>query len=276
MPRRALALAALFYAGLAALLASILLGLLPHVLPDELAVRIGYNSEGFALALLLAPWIQFVRPRLTARSDGWRLTVAAAVGSVAVGLALFASDLPSAVKTLNETFVAFGLMLPYVQARRPMPVRLAVGCSLAILAAMVLGERTEIVTRFAESLGALLLLPLALDVVDRGILDPDARTSARLRWAWYALLLALPVLFSTLQHGGGLTGLPAEAVRYAVRLHESVIGILLVEVYFAVLLGRTGRSRRSDPRSAADPPSRVALGSEAPERTARGSARFGP
>ncbi len=98
-------------------------------------------------------------------------------------------------------------------------------------------------TDLAETLGALLLFPIGFYVIDRGILDPDAVTSSASRRAWYALLLLLPIVMSILQYRIGLTGLANDVTRYIVRFHEAFVFLLLVEVFFAVGLGRRGRSR---------------------------------
>ena len=240
----------MFLAGLGVLLVCILLALLPRLLPGGLASKVAFNSEGYLLALALAAWVQFVRPRLHGRRSEWPVTAAVAAGSLVVGVALFNSDLTSRVKTLNETFIALSLILLYVQARRRPAPSVALVSSLVVLAIVVFGNRTEIVTQLAESLGMLLLVPVAFDVVDRGILDPRAPTSSARRYTWYALLVVMPSTFSLLWHGFDLTGLGYEITRYDIRMHEAFVGVLLVELYFAVGLGRTGTSdgvERKDP-----------------------------
>jgi hypothetical protein len=163
---------------------------------------------------------------------------------------LLASDLPSRFRTLNETFLAVSCLFIYVQASRPLPRRVAPVLAIAVLAVIVLANRTAAVTDLAETLGMLLLAPLALDVVDRGILDPEARTSLRLRLSWYGLLICLPICFSLLWHAGILTGLAYEITRYDIRMHEAFVGILLMELYFAVALGRIGQAQQSSPEEA--------------------------
>jgi hypothetical protein len=95
--------------------------------------------------------------------------------------------------------------------------------------------------------GILVLAPLALDVVDRGILDPAARTSTAARRGWYALLVLAPLAFSVLEYQVGVSGLAGEAVRYLVRITEAFVCLLLVELYFAVGLRRTGRTAPARP-----------------------------
>ncbi len=234
-----------FYAGLGAVLAAILTTLLPELLPEALASKVSYNSEGYVLAVLLGLWIQFARPRLSGTSREWPVTALAAAACLAVGIFLFNSDLPSRFKTLNETFIALSLIIVYVQARRRQPQWVAITLSLVVLAIIVLFSTTDLVTNLAESLGMLLLVPLAFDVVDRGILSPEAVTSPRLRYGWYAALIVVPTTFSLLWHFGSLTGLAYDITRYDIRMHEAFVGILLVELYFAVGLGRTGQTDRA-------------------------------
>jgi len=242
-PRERVA-AAVFYGGLLAVVAATLLQLLPLVLPGAVAGRVGRNSEGFLLALLLAGWVQLARPRLRGSPREWSVTLAAAAVCVLAALVLLGSDLPSRIRTLNETFLAAALVVPYLQLRRPLPPRLAAGLSLGVLAVVVLLHRTALVTDLAETLGVLLLVPVAFDLVDRGILDRRARTSTALRCSWYALLALVPVLFAVLQHGLGVEGTLGEATRYGVRLTEAFLCLLLVELYLAVALRRTGAGAR--------------------------------
>jgi hypothetical protein len=241
MSQRRTVLGLVFYLGLTLLIAAILLDVLRELLPRGIAVRVGYNSEGYTAALLLALWIQFVRPRLSGSGWQWPVTLAAGLALAVIGLLLVASELPSRFKTLNETMFGLALVIPYVQVRRPVSPRLAVGLSAAVLAVTVALNRTEYVTLLAELLGLALLAPLAFDVIDRGILDPHQPTSRRLRYGWYTLLVLIPTASSLLYHGQAVGGLLGEVIRYQVRLHECFIAIVLLELYFAIGLGRTGR-----------------------------------
>jgi hypothetical protein len=106
---------------------------------------------------------------------------------------------------------------------------------------IVFGSDTTLLTGQAESFAVLVLAPIGLYVVDRGILDPQASTSAALRYAWYAFLLLAPVVFTVLEYGIGVGGPAGDATRYAVRTTEAFVGVVLIELYFAVALARTGR-----------------------------------
>jgi hypothetical protein len=230
-----------FYGGLALLLASILFQWLIRIAPDAVASRLGHNSEGYLAALAVAGWIQYARPRLTGVRREWVVTGVVAAVSLAIGLALLASDLPSRWRTLNETFLALALLLPYLQLRRPLPRAVPIGIAAVLFGAVVAFESTAAVTDLAEALGILILAPVAVDLVDRGILDPAARTSPRARWLWYAALVAAPIALSVLEYRIGVDGVLGVAVRYGVRVTEAFVCLLLVQLYLAVGLGRTGR-----------------------------------
>lgn len=228
-----------YYAGLVTLLALIITGTLSWFLSGVVAQKVAENSEGFLLALLLAAWVQFARPRLSGAGAWW----AAGAGAAALGLGAWlygTTAVPGSVKTLNETFLALGLLVPYVQLRRPLPRGARLGLPGAALLLMLFAGQLTLVTRLAETLGMLLLVPLVLDVVDRGVLDPDAVTSARLRHACYATLLLAPLAVSVL-NGLDLAGVAGAAAGYVARLQEAWVGVLVLVLHLAVGRQRTGR-----------------------------------
>jgi hypothetical protein len=241
-------LAALFYVALAVVLAACLVPFAADVLPAGIATKITHNSEGYLIALVLVPWIQFVRDRLSGRRAEWAVTVAVAVVLLAIGIALILTHLPSRFRTLNEAFIAASVLVPYVQVRRPLPRWIPVGLVLAVVVLTLVLHNNAEVTDLAEVVGALVLVPLTLDLVDRGILEPGARTSAVLRYGWYAVLVIVPVVLSVLESHHDLSGGAQTAVRFLVRTNEDWICALLVSLQFAVILGRTGRSVE-DPRA---------------------------
>ena len=223
-----------FYGGLLLVMAAVFLQLLGDLLPGDLGRSVGFNSEGYTLALLMAAWIQFVRPRLAGSRREWWLTGGAALLCAAVGLALLASDLPSRFRTLNEAFLAAGLAILYLQPRRPLPRWLPVLLSGTVLAVILLFGQTELLTGIAESLGVILLLPVAVDVFDRRVLEPHARTSPALAYGFYVALAALIAALTLLErlHLGGDLG---ATIHYVHRMQESFVCVLLVLGYFAVL-----------------------------------------
>lgn len=234
----------LFYGGLGLLMLAILTQTLTWVLPDGVARRVGFNSEGYTVALLLAAYIQVLLPRLRGAAR-WPLALLVSAICFAGALGLYTSDLPSRFKTLNEALFALAVVLPYVTLRRPLG-RWPGLVSAALLAAVVIGVVTNPADSpavlLAETFAVLVLAPLSFDVVDRGILDPAALTSRIVRFAWYAVLVVVPLVVVALgtdaRTGGGWHTL----LEYLGRTHEGVIGLLLVQLYLAVGLGRTGRS----------------------------------
>ena len=234
------ALSAVFYVVLVVVLAACLVPFV-RVLPHSLALRVAHNSEGYVLALILIPWIQFARPRLAGRGAEWPAAVAVALACLAVGVLLIASDLPSRIRTLNEGFLAAGLLVPYVQLRRPVPRVLPVlVAAIGVLIAVAFDHNTE-VTDLAEVWGALVLIPLTLDLVDRGILNPTARTSRALRYGWYAALVVVPIGCAVLDFGVHVTGVLYQVVHYVGRCNEDFVAALLISLALAVIAGRTGR-----------------------------------
>ena len=239
---------AVFYGVTVVVVVGVLAQLFAEVMPDRVASRIAHNSEGFVLALLLALWIEFARPRLAGTAREWPVTLAVAAGCTVLAVLLLQSDLPSRFRTLNETFLASAVVVPYLQLRRPLPARLAVAASASVLAVIVVANRTTVVVDLAEALAVLVLVPIGFDLVDRGILDPRAATSPRLRLGWYVGLVVAPIAFSVLEYQVGFSGVLGEATRYSVRVTEAFIALFLVELYLAVGLGRVGReapARRS-------------------------------
>lgn len=244
--RRTQVVGAVFYGGLSILLLAILTTLLREVLPSGLAGRIGYNSEGYLLALILCAWIQFVLPRLGATSR-WPVALTAGAACMAIGIGLYVTQLPSQIKTLNETFLALGLILPYVALVRPLrrwPLLASAVVLIVVVLGTVFGPETGLIVQLAEAMVMLFLVPLSFDVVDRGILEPRARTSSALRYSGYALLVVVPLVIVALGTAARSGEGAADVLEYVGRAHEAFIGVLLVLVYLAVLRGRAGAQER--------------------------------
>lgn len=245
---RARVAGATYYGGLALVMAAIFLQLLDVALPRALAEPIGFNSEGFLLALLFAAWIQFARPRLVGRRLEWPVVAAVALACLALAVHLLGSEYPSRFKTLNESFLAAAVVVIYLHLPRPLPRAVPGGIAAGVLALMVFGQGNGVVTNLAEALAVLLLLPVGLDVVDRAILEPGRRDSTGLRIAWYATLVAVPVTASAM-FATSAWDPAAGVVHYTTRLHEAFIAMLLVELYLAAALplyGLTGPAREAD------------------------------
>jgi len=242
-----------FYAILGALLLAIVTGLVAASVPAGLAGRIARNSEAVFYVLAISAWIQFGLP--AARARRW-LPVVVAVAFVVIGLALIASSLPSRIRTLNEPAIAIGVMVLYTAVRRPLPrwaviasvvtpiVLIVIGMALAEPAPGALMEDSNVLLQQAEMLVLVLLSVLALDVVDKGILDRQARTVPALRWTFYAALVAVPMIVVAV---GGQARVGADVGHMVLNLlgrtHEGFLGTLLMCLYFAVGLHRTGNGK---------------------------------
>lgn len=240
--RRGGLVSAVFYGGLLVLMCLILARVLDDVLPGGVGRSVAFDSEAYVVVLLLAPWIQYVRPRLAGTAWQWPIAAAAAAACVVVGVLLYRSDLPSQFRTLNEAFLA-GIMIAYVQPRRPVPRWIPVVIAAGLLAVIVVASDTRLVTDLAEGLGVVILLPLAVDVFDRRILEPAAPRSPALTYAWYAFLVLAPIIFSVLNRAVDSGNALDSAARYGVRPQEAFVAVPLLGLYFAVL--RSARDRES-------------------------------
>jgi len=128
-----------------------------------------------------------------------------------------------------------------VQARRPLNRVVSYGLpGLVLLLVLVVGDR-GLVRDQAESAAMLILIPIGLDLIDRGILQSDAVTSVRARWSWYAALVLIPVVFVALRKGAHVDGWAGNRMLYSQRGLEGYIAAFFIEVYFAVFLGWVGR-----------------------------------
>lgn len=224
-----------YYGVVGALLLLALLGLLDDLFGRSLGQQLAENSEGLLLALGLPAWVQLVRPRLAGTAREWPVTLAVSAACVLIGVGLISADSwPSRVFTLNEAFLGLAVLVPYVQLHRPVPRALSVGLPAAVVLLVLVASRTALVTDLAEMLAMVVLVPLGLDLVDRGVLEPGARTAPAVRWAWYAFLVVAPAAIALLN--GVFSGVLQEAVRYLVRVQEAWVGLLLLEVHLAVLL----------------------------------------
>src|SRR4029434_310154 len=97
MGKRANLVRGLFYGGLGLLVLAIMSGLLDE--PAGIGKHIIRNDEGYALALLLAGWIEFVRPRLADSTRRWHVSLITAVVLIALGF-LIQVGTPTAVATM--------------------------------------------------------------------------------------------------------------------------------------------------------------------------------
>lgn len=220
----------LFYGGLSLLLLLIVTDLLADIVPQGMAVRVAYNSEGYLFAVVLAAWLQFGLPRLPEHVQmRWALALGVFWALVGVGLVL--SDLPSRIRTLNESALALALLIPYVTLRRPLSrwVLLSVPIMVAMVVWGVTQDPEGWIVDQAEAFGFLILAVVTFDLVDRALLQPRRATPTWALWAWYAFMVIEPVVVSALgTEMRGDTGALAMSLQWLGRIHESFIGVLLV------------------------------------------------
>lgn len=215
-----------FYAGLVAVMLTIWAGLPEQVLPAQLADLVSNNSEAYVLAVVLLAWIQTMGRRLPI-AGAW----AAGAVCALIGFALLPVE-TSSVRTLNESFFALALLIPYVSARRPL-ARWMLWLPAALVVVVVIGvawDRQQVIVDQAETVGFLVLLPIALDLVDHQLLDTQATPRAvAVRALFYSLMVVIPVAISAMgmdvRDAVTLTG---QTLDYLGRIIEAFMGVLLV------------------------------------------------
>lgn len=250
-----------FSAGLFLLLVAVATGLTGKVLPPGLASKVGYNSEGYLFALVLTPWVYYV-----ARHPGerWKVPVSLMLGALwlLVGWRLLNSSLPSAIKTLNEPALALGVVVPYVALKRPLArwVPHAVVCGIVVAIGLGMwaarpdpGARMESdnwVIYLGEGVFLVLLTVIALDLVERWMVDPGApRLSRSWRILFYGVLVMTPVAVSALGRSMRVGDQwHSMSLNYLGRVHEAFVGVLLMCVTLMVVSWCERRSLALPPR----------------------------
>lgn len=233
-----------FYLATALGMAVIIQGdLLPALLPTKLAAQVGNAGEGLLFAALVAGTIQFVRPWATTKPNPYVAVTPWALFCIASGVYLLYSGLPGSYATFSEPLIAAGLLSYFVMV--PRPFRRALWLTVTMLVVIIVGFELEFVFRQSEALVALMLAPLAFDVIDRTVLDPDAGERPRLRLAWCVLLAVawLPAWQAANAVRPDLTNALEYAIDYAHRASEAYWGLLFVTLYYSYWLGkdRTGQ-----------------------------------
>ncbi|USQ80448.1 hypothetical protein NF556_01930 [Ornithinimicrobium faecis] len=227
--------------GLLLLLAAGAAGLTSEFLPPAFASKIVYNSEGYLFAAVLTPWIYFI-----ARQPGtrWTIPVSILLGLLwlTIGLGLLNSSLLGSVKTLNEPAIALGILLPYLTLRRPLARWVPSALVCAILITVGLGmfrarpvpgvsmDSDNWVIYLGEGIFLVLLSVVALDLVERWMLDPSAARLHLVRRAlFYAVLVLTPIVVSALGRSARVGDQwSSMSLNYLGRVHEAFVGILLV------------------------------------------------
>jgi hypothetical protein len=235
-------LPALYYGGVGLLLLLIVTGAWVHIVPGTVGRHIAFDSEGYLLALVLPAWIEFVRPRLRGRPAEWPVTVGVGLVTLAVFVFMYeTTSIPGSIKTLNETVMALAFLFVYVQSWRRPTKAVAALCSLVVLGVLLATDHSSLVafpTNTAEGFLMLILAPIAFDITDTQILRPDRPSPLRVRVVWWALLVLIPLAVVGLEHLH-FHGTFGDFIRYASRPQEAFVGMLMIELYFALrLLGR--------------------------------------
>ncbi len=251
MSRRAVA-GLVFYLGGSLALLAIVTGAHRHVLPGGLATQIGHNSEAVCFALLVAALVQFVRPRVLGLARPWPATLALGAALVASGWLLLESGLNPSLVTLNEAVIGAGLV--WVYSMFPRPFRFAPLAALLVLAVIVVFFRTAVVLDQAESLVPLLLAPLALDLADRTVLEPETPDRRVLRLLWMGVLLVTVLGFMAAAPWAreDLSGPLRLGIDYGQRAAEAFWGWILIHGYFGYLLPPALRRPSARDRTSSD------------------------
>ncbi|MGZ5400232.1 MAG: hypothetical protein ACXWDM_09475 [Nocardioides sp.] len=233
-----------FYLAIALGMAVIIQGdLLAALLPTKLAAQVGNSGEGLLFAALVAATIQFIRHWAATKPNQYLAATPWALFCVALGIYLLYSGLPGSYATFSEPLVAAGLLTYFVLV--PRPFHKALWLSVIMLVVIVAGFQFELVFKQSESLVALMLAPLAFDVFDRKILDPEAEERPHLLLAWCVLLagLWLPAWRAANAVRPELTNPLEHAIDYAHRASEAYWGLLFVTLYFSYWLGKDWSAR---------------------------------
>ncbi len=237
-------LAIAYYGGLGLLLALILTKSLSDLLPGSIAGHVSRNSEGLLLALALSAWIQYVRPRIAAAPREWMVTGGSAAVCLTLALLLLLDDVPTSLRTLNEAFFALAVLLPYVQLRRPLPRAAWLVPAIAVVAPIV-GADSGIAVTLAETFAFLLLVPLALDLGDRAILEPERRRRPLAVLGWVVVVVLVPVVLHLIRPNEP-QNLGEELARYLSRTTEAYVAVVLLHAYFSFLLPALSGARPGD------------------------------
>jgi hypothetical protein len=224
---------AVLFGALVVLSVLILIEQLDEVLPQGLSEHVARNNEGYVFAILLAVWIEYARAPVAATTRQWTIVGVASAGLAIAGAVLLLDGVPGTLATLNETCFALALLVPYVQLRRPIPRWTWAMPLCAVLVPIVSGGYDDI-AELAEFFGFLLLIPIAVEVVDRSILDPTGRRRPDLLAIWSIGLSICAVTFHSLRPENP-EGVVDEVLLYLSRTVEVVIAILILHLYFSIL-----------------------------------------
>jgi hypothetical protein len=206
---------------------------LGNLLPDAVATPLEQSGESLMFTLLLCAHIQFVRPHLPPTQRGWILSAAVACGYLTVAVALHEGGFPPSLETLHEPWAAMFPLTLYFQLSRP--VRWPGAYSFAVLVFIVVFFDVGHVLDQSESLGALVLAPIAFDIADPRILNRSARDRPIVRACWLATLAVLWLVLTVFvgEPKWNLTDPWEQLVDYTYRSSEIMPALLLVHLFFS-------------------------------------------
>lgn len=228
---------ALFYFGCVVILVVLMTKSLTHILPGELAHEINDESEAFPIAILFCGYVQYVRTTTKDSSRSrWSVAVVSAALSLVIAWLLLTLSLPSSVVTLNESFVAVGVMIVCATFRRPIPW--APALTVALLIAIAILQSNPFVTAQAEGLVPIALMPAAFLWADRRILNREATDRPLRRAIWCVLLVLVPVVARWHLDIGS----HEDVLLYIRRATEGFLGLLLIHLFFSYWLAPWRRS----------------------------------
>ncbi len=230
-------------------LAVILAGLMTKIVPGKLGVTISRNSEGFLTVLAICGWIDVVRPRLALHPRQWQVTGAVAALLVVGGLLLRASELPSRFRTLNEAVLGVAVLIVYLQLRRPLPVWAIAALPVLAIAVAAIGQTNAFTTDMAETFGAMVLVPLVVDVVDARLLRGGSPRVARNLGVAVALIIAIVVIHAVTPKPPD--GVVENITYYVQRTTEMFIAAAAMLVYYATRRPRGLKVGHADRRTPA-------------------------
>ena len=171
------------------------------------------------------------------------------------------SHMLGTVKTLNETFFALAVLIPYAQLCRPLARSVSVALAVGTLIAVLALEQTtakHVTTALAEGFVMLLIAPVLFDLADRDILNPARPSTPRSRQALWAGLVALALLSIALRRVTHHSALH-DVADYGARAQEAWVGMLLLTLYFTAYRtsppGSSAIAAQPHPRAGAQPSS---------------------
>ncbi|NYG60272.1 hypothetical protein BJ980_003195 [Nocardioides daedukensis] len=221
----------------AVVLAGLVTKLQQEFLPSALSTQVGHNSEVWALVLALGTGM-FMLERTEATGTSRIPVLLVCLACLGLAAAVYWLGTPPTVKTLNEPLLGAGLLIGYLCLPRPLPRAVPWLITGIVAGVIVVWSQVTFVFLQAESMTALLVAPLAFDVMT----SPARRTpkaSAGRVTAWLSLLILLPAL--ALASGDLRTegGFAPDLVDYLARGAEGFWGVALLQLYVVLRRARS-------------------------------------